>query len=263
MRLPDISIETAAPHISRRPLLSVDVRSAMLQTAIFLAIGPQIYVDGLVVLDGSRLAGRIGGLALVKHILSSKERWLEARAADVMDRLDRPLESREPLSSAFKIFSETRFAFMPIAINGVVAATLSIRDLLRALVAHKIDRKASPLASDLITIRSDSSILDALTVMAEKRVRNLILMKLGAQYFINDRKILEFLLSHDARQLMQSQGFSALGKIPVQSLGMTRGIQITEDTTVGQAAELLMDVGTPCLFYRDKILTPWDLIMKG
>jgi hypothetical protein len=43
----DIQIKDAAPHILRRPFLFVEPNTRMLQIATFLAIGPQIYVDGM------------------------------------------------------------------------------------------------------------------------------------------------------------------------------------------------------------------------
>ena len=46
------SIRAAAPQIFRRPLLFVNPDDSILQVATFLAPGLQIYVDGLVVLDG-------------------------------------------------------------------------------------------------------------------------------------------------------------------------------------------------------------------
>ena len=47
--LVDIPIIDAAAHIFRRPCLFVNPTAQMLQIATFLAIGPQIYVDGLVI----------------------------------------------------------------------------------------------------------------------------------------------------------------------------------------------------------------------
>lgn len=47
----NVQIKDAAPHIFRRPFLLVERDTRMLQIATFLAIGPQIYVDGLMVID--------------------------------------------------------------------------------------------------------------------------------------------------------------------------------------------------------------------
>ena len=49
--LSDIRIKDAAPHIFRRPFLFVESNTQMLQIATFFVIGPQIYVDGIIVID--------------------------------------------------------------------------------------------------------------------------------------------------------------------------------------------------------------------
>ena len=52
--LATVPIIDAAAHIFRRPCLFVDPTDKMLQIATFLAIGPQIYADGLVVIDDKK-----------------------------------------------------------------------------------------------------------------------------------------------------------------------------------------------------------------
>ena len=68
-------ISDIVPHILKRPLLSVSPADSLLQVGTFLAIGPQIYVDGLVVLDGQKPVGRIGGEHIIQYILGH-QRWL-------------------------------------------------------------------------------------------------------------------------------------------------------------------------------------------
>jgi hypothetical protein len=47
-------ITDIVPHIFKRPVLSVSPTDSLFQVGTFLAIGPQIYVDGLVVVDGQK-----------------------------------------------------------------------------------------------------------------------------------------------------------------------------------------------------------------
>ena len=66
--LASIPIIDCTAHIFRRPCLSVNPTAQMLQLATFLATGPQIYVDGLVVIDDKKKPiGRIDS----KHIISN------------------------------------------------------------------------------------------------------------------------------------------------------------------------------------------------
>jgi len=67
--VPDIQIKDAAPHIFQRPILFVDSNTQMLQVATFLAIGPEIYVDGLLVIDEVQRGKPIGRISS-RHIIS-------------------------------------------------------------------------------------------------------------------------------------------------------------------------------------------------
>jgi predicted transcriptional regulator len=113
----DISIKNAAPHIFTRPFLSVEPDTRMQQIATFLAIGPQIYVDGLVVISENEKGQRIRPVGRIdcKHIISSLLDsdyldWLEMKASQIMDSTVETLKMDSMLSSTLEIFDKTRFA---------------------------------------------------------------------------------------------------------------------------------------------------------
>ena len=65
---------------------------------------------------------------------------------------------------------------------------------------------------------------------------------------INDRKILEFLLSHDGRNIMRANGIDGLADIDIiNHLDILSIKKVKCDTTTSKAAELLMDICNPCL----------------
>ena len=49
-----------------------------------------------------------------------------------------------------------------------------------------------------------------------------------------------------------------------QNLNISDISEVKDDTTIRQAAELLLDPRNPYLILenRDKIVTPWDIVMK-
>ena len=258
-----LSIRQAAPQIFRRPLLHVKSADSIIQAATFLAIGPQIYVDGLVVLqEDGRLEGRIGGYSLAKHILQKREKWTLYKAGYIMDSFDAPLRDTDLVEQALRIFAETRFAFLPIAVDGAVVASLSIRDLLGA--AGALDMKIGDIASSLVTISSNASILDALDMMVNCGIRNLVSVDHGGHSIINDRKVLEYLLGFESRSLVSRSGFEALARVKLKTLGAIRGEKVDPRNSAGSVASLLSKLGTSCLLVGEKkILTPWDIVMKG
>ncbi len=90
-------------------------------------------------------------------------------------------------------------------------------------------------------------------------------------HVINDRKILEFLLSHNGREVLRKNGIAGLADININNnLDIISPTTVKSNTTVSSAAELLMDVHNPCLILEGNekeeehnyIVTPWDIVMK-
>jgi CBS domain-containing protein len=257
------SIGDIAPHIFKRPVLSVGPQDSLLQVGTFLAIGPQIYVDGLVVLDGKKPVGRIGGQHIVSYILEHEDGWFQSSASQIMSHSPSIVEASEPLSVALDIFAKTRFGFVPITIEDKVVTTLSIRDILRALTG-KLVTPVRELSSSLISVKYNTSIRKALELMLEKGIRNLLVRNENNEDIgiINDRKILEFLLSYEGRRIIA--GPMGLDAVSLDLLDMAAPKYVKQSIPACTAAEFLSDINTPCLLlHNNRIVTPWDVVMKG
>jgi CBS domain-containing protein len=149
-RISDIQIKNVAPHIFTRPFLFVEPNTRMREISTLLAIGPQIYVDGLIVVSDNDKGQRRRPVGIIasKHIISNLldfdyPNWLETKASQIMDSTVGALEMDSTLSSAIELFDKTRFGFAPIVANRdnerdgetgssslVVTAVLTIRDIL-------------------------------------------------------------------------------------------------------------------------------------
>lgn len=260
-------ISDIVPHIFKRPVLSVSPADSLLQVGTFLAIGPQIYVDGLVVLDGQKVVGRMGGRHIIQYILQQQknERWFQSTASQIMTDSPSVVEASEPLSVALDIFRKTRFAFVPITIEGRgVATSLSLRDILRVLIGKFVVTPVGEVSSQLVSVRYNTSVRKALELMLENGIRNLAVRNENNDNIgiINDRKILEFLLSYEGRGVMA--GPMGLDAVSVDFLDMAAPKYVKQNTRSCTAAEFLSDVNTPCLLlHNNRIVTPWDLVMKG
>jgi CBS domain-containing protein len=252
------------PHIFKRPLLSASPSDPLLQVGTFLAIGPQIYVDGVVVLDKHRVVGAIGGRHIIEHILYHPKDCLRGTASMIMSRFEHTVQADHPLSVALDIFSKTGFAFVPITIKQDVVTSLSIRDVLRVAMASKLNTPIDELSSPLVAVERNSSIGEALEMMLEQGIRNLIVKDKARTAILNDRKILEYLLSYKGRETLLSQGLDGLFQTPVNILDMVVPKYANRYTPAGLAAQLLLDLNTPCLLLTNgSIVTPWDVVMKG
>ncbi|HEY7083010.1 MAG TPA: hypothetical protein VH500_25230 [Nitrososphaeraceae archaeon] len=312
--LAGIPITDAAAHIFRRPCLFFNPTDKLLQIATFLAIGPQIYADGLVVIDDKKKPiGRIDSKHIISNIMDiGYPEWLELTALQIMDDYTGSLDKNSPLRKVIEIFDKTKFAFVPITTNKssdkigstpnstakpeeeqqVVIASISIRDILPIIAKMNIDRPIKDLSCPLISVDKNSSISYAIDRMIKHGIRNIGISednddedndskisnhnhhdrKTKLLRIINDRKILEFLLSHNGRSIMHTNGIDGLADIDIiNHLDMLSIKKVKCATTTSKAAELLMDIRNPCLILEGKeygsvedysIVTPWDILMK-
>ena len=306
--LTDIPIIDAAAHIFRRPCLFVAPTAQMLQIATFLAIGPQIYADGLVVTDDKKKPiGRIDSKHIISNIIDiGYPECLELTALQIMDDFTGSLDKNSSLSKVLEVFNKTKFAFVPITANNSgdkigstpdstateeeeeeLVASISVRDILPIIAKMNIDRPIRDLSSQLISVDKKSSIRNAIDLMIKQGIRNIGIRgsnedgsktsnhnndnrKTKPFRIINDRKILEFLLSHNGRNIMHANGIDGLAEIDIiNHLDILSIKRIKCDTTTSKTAELLMDIRNPCLILEGKeyggdysIVTPWDIVMK-
>lgn len=268
MNLSSLTIRQAAPQIFRRPVLSVGLSDDLPLAATFMAVGPQIYVDGLVVLDpAGKIAGRIGNQYIMYHILETGAGWLDTKVSDLMSPEDAiSLDASSDLAEALDLFESSHFAFAPVTLDGRLAATLSLRDLLPLVSNSNIRTTLQEVGSPIISISSKSSLGDAFRMITDRQIRNVGITS-EADYIgiINDRKILEFLASHEGRQVLagSQDGIKPLDRIPLESMALLQPKKIGPDTAISSAAPLLQDVGAPCILSDGLIVTPWDLVIKG
>lgn len=286
----DIPIKDAAAHIFRRPYLFVDSSAPMLQIATYLAIGPQIYIDGLVVINNKtkKAIGRISSKHIITNILKTDyPHWLEITAEQIMDDFVGTIDMDLPLSKALEVFNKTRFAFVPIiaaknkeAEASLIVASLSIRDILPLIAKTNSNRPIKDLCSPLISVNKNTDIRTAIDFMMKQDIRNIGVKESTGRNgnknnnkllrIINDRKILEFLLSHNGREIMRRDHIAGLADINVNDhLEMISATKVKSNTAVSNAAELLMEIGNPCLILEEEqeeenysIVTPWDIVMK-
>jgi CBS domain-containing protein len=242
----------------------VDASDSLFAVTVYLAVGPQIYVDGLVVLESGKIAGIIGARHVIEHILHRKKDWFRSIASDIMHHSPPILEASRPLIDALDIFRSTGFGFVPIIVNQRVATTLTIRDLLRLVVESAMRTPIGNVASQAVTIGADENIGTALELMLEHGIRNLIVRE-GTRYrVINDRMMLEYLLNVAGREVASTGNLDRVYETRISILEPLEATMENELTTVSSAAERLLDLNTPCLILGDEsIVTPWDIVMKG
>jgi predicted transcriptional regulator len=262
-----VTIGQVLSQVFRRPYLSVLPGTSFAELGTFLATGYQIYVDGLIVAADKRLVGRLSVKHILDHILRMNyHEWSRVTASELMDGRSSSVELDSTLDQLFRLFEETRFALAPVTKKGVLIGSIGIRDLLQVIVDLNLDAHVRTLGSPIISFSPDKTLKNAIELMLEKNIRNLLVPSSAddTYYFINDRKILEFIFSYNGRKIMeQGDGATALDSINVGHLDMIPVVSIPEETTISNAAAMLEDINTPGLVLKNIVITPWDVVMKS
>lgn len=270
------------PQIFKRPFIPIVLDTPLYQFSVFLAIGPEIYVDGLVVLEktNQQVVGKLGCKNILSHLLNtSYSEWRSTTADQIMERSykeEEMIDIDSPVSKVIDLFKKTKFAFTPIITKERnVVAILTIRDFL-PIVKNKDNAETTPISqisSELTSIDKNTDVLKAIDIMLKKGIRNIGITKsknkpsevIGV---INDRKILEFLLSHTGRQIMKGLEQKTISHIRLARLTENLDIypmrEVPQDISIKVAANLLTEMERPFLILegKDKIVTPWDIVMK-
>jgi predicted transcriptional regulator len=262
-----VTIGQVLSQVFRRPFLSILPGTSFAELGTFLATGHQIYVDGLIVAADKRLVGRLSGKHILDHILRMNyQEWSRVTASELMDGRQSSIELDSTLDQLFRLFEETGFALAPVTKKGVLIGSIGIRDLLPLIVDLNLDAHVRTIGSPIISFSPKKTLKDAIELMLKKNIRNLVVPSSvdDTYYFINDRKILEFIFSYNGRKIMeQGDGATALGNINVGHLDMIPIVSIPEETTISNAAAMLEDINTPGLVLKNIVITPWDVVMKS
>jgi hypothetical protein len=141
-------------------------------------------------------------------------------------------------------------------------ASLSIRDILPIIAASGKNVPLKDISSSLVLFSKETNLKVALDTMFQKRIRNIIIRAKNDDYYvINDRKILEFLFSENGRKIMNTHDLG-IQAIEIDLMDKLPAKRVSDNTNLSKAAELLMDIDTPCLLLNESIVTPWDIVMK-
>jgi CBS domain-containing protein len=305
-QLAKLKVKEVIKDSAKRPFLFVYPDTRLLEITTFLAIGPEIYVDGVVVVteeshNGKKIqipVGMIGGRNVLRYMLEStfdpkEDVFSTVTASQIMVEITQSdlVELESSLRKVIDIFQRTRFAIVPVmstlkednASKPVIIGTLTIRDFLPLIVDKKIhfnhggnEGIINQISSPIVSVSGDISIKDAISIMVNKGIRNIGIrnydQKYGDEYeregnmkksskmayIVNDRKIMEFLLSHN-RRAKSNPIFNSVSDLDTLQIPTMRS-----NITVLEAAQYLMDIKNQFLVLEgsEYIVTPWDLIMK-
>jgi CBS domain-containing protein len=188
----DTPVSKLFPDLFERPILFVHSDTKLIELTSYLAIGPQIYADGLLVMEQSgdrkqhnfqgesgiarrRVIGQLGSKHIISHIiqtdpLSYSNSLHTTTALDIMDSVsdNEIIELSSPISRVIGIFKEKRFAFVPV----VSRITAPIRNISNPRI--NTDNISHENHDDIMTTIATISVRDFLPLLVkpERQINN-------------------------------------------------------------------------------------------
>lgn len=252
----DLTIQDALPHIFNRGTVYVAPDTPIRNIALFLIPLRELYTSGIVVMENNIPIGRISPTHILKKVVENGyPQCLAATAKDVMVSIVREVRATFTLRAVLEIFRDTKFGFSPVMKNELLAGTISTRDFLPFIVKMGVERPANTIASDLIYINHKISIENTLRIMFEEDIRKIAIKEKDRVTIVDDRSLLGYLFSWET-------GKPNALDVDIDVLPKSNVANFPHTISISKAAEELLVKNLPCSISEDKIITPWDFVMK-
>lgn len=252
----DLTIQDALPHIFNRGTVYVAPDTPIRNIALFLIPLRELYTSGIVVMENNIPIGRISPTHILKKVVENGyPQCLAATAKDVMVSIVREVRATFTLRAVLEIFRDTKFGFSPVMKNELLAGTISTRDFLPFIVKMGVEQSANTIASDLIYINHKISIENTLRIMFEEDIRKIAIKEKDRVTIVDDRSLLGYLFSWET-------GKPNALDVDIDVLPKSNVANFPHTISISKAAEELLVKNLPCSISEDKIITPWDFVMK-
>ena len=252
----DLTIQDALPHIFNKGTVYVAPDTPIRNIALFLIPLRELYTSGIVVMENNIPVGRISPIHILKKVVENGyPQCLAATAKDVMVSIVREVRATFTLRAVLEIFRDTKFGFSPVMKNELLAGTISTRDFLPFIVKMGVERPANAIASDLIYINPRISIENTLRIMFEEDIRKIAINEKNQVTIVDDRSLLGYLFSWET-------GKPNALDVDIDVLPKSNVANFPHTISISKAAEELLVKNLPCSISEDKIITPWDFVMK-
>jgi predicted transcriptional regulator len=216
------------------------------------------FTDAVVVRENDKPIGIVGGKDVISKLIENPTSALfyKTKVEDIMEERWPTVSKETKLGELIEFWKKTRRAFAAIPNEFSDYSAISAKKLLE--VGKKIKTNITILhlpEKKLITFTNESTIGDILNLMLEGNTRRLILE--NSTKFINDRIILQK-ITEEMKCLQDVNNFL---DIPISEFKLEELKVVSENLSIPQVSKIMYEMEHPCVIFRDKIVTPWDICL--
>jgi CBS domain-containing protein len=215
-------------------------------------------VDSILVQDGGKPVGIVGGYDLLDHIRKNptREFQYQTQVGEIMFQ-DLPLiDKNTTFQDLMNKWKETRRAFAYLSNESGDYSPVSARKMLEVGMRSGSRTTISSMPrKKIVTFRKDDPLGKILDLMYENKTRKLLLDDLTQ--FISDRLI----LGDISRILKFQANFEHILDIPASQLHLEYVRVVREDANLARLCSMMDKMDHPYILYKDNEVTPWDVCL--
>jgi CBS domain-containing protein len=210
--------------------------------------------------------GRIAGYIVTKalHDVRGPE-LLDKTVKDFVNTKIELIPQMSLLTDLLDAIVKTQFGHACIGEHNEIAATVSLRDLIRYAPSIGLDgdMQVKEVASDLISLPQDATMNQLLNMLLEKRIRRVLVDGLEQPRMVDDRVIARHAFSYEGLRVRRTSSQKFYDR-PLYSLPVLKPGRINPDASLAEAWSLIYENPAECLLVEgeNKIITPWDVVIK-
>lgn len=257
--LAEYRIDELLPH----SLTSAPAVSTRKEDLVWAAVGMlmhhiESFTDSLVVTDGERPIGMLGGFEIIDQVSKNPTSSLfyNTTVEKIMNNNLIITSKQIKLSDLLSLWQEKRraFAIIPNQYHGYSA--ISPRKILEIGALCKTDVKVSEIPKKkTVTFKRDDTVGSIITSMFENRTRRLV--RENTKLFISDRIIIQKII----RDLNYLRGMNSFFDMKAGIFKLEKAKAISKNSTYPQACKVMLGMSHPYMMAGDQVISPWDLIM--
>lgn len=232
-------------------------------------------VTSVVVMQGKDVVGALYGYQLLLFLVQPesnrvyKDLFLpigNTRRITSVESIPK-VQPDDDLSLALERITEKRFGdVLVMDRDAQPIGVLSIVDVMRSCerMVRRVGARVASMASSLKLVNDQMSLRDLILFLFQNRIRRIVLNK-GGFYHADERALLKYVFSPARLQSLQKDTDAFL-KFPISDFAKEMTVplaKVRENADVTTAWKMALAEGQDCVLVdKNKIATPWDLVIK-
>lgn len=243
---------TSTPCVNVRKNAKVRVVTGMLVQYL------ETFTDSVVVRDGTRPIGVVGGREIIKGVYKnpSSDFFEMKQVEDITDNRLNVITADTSIKELVSFWKGNGRAFSVVDMGNDDYSVISVKKLLEIGINNTSEFHISEIPKKkIITFDKDATFGDVMKLMLENRTRKILLE--GTNQFINDRIIIETIEKFD--YLLGTDNFL---DVPVSVVSLEDAKVVSENLSLSDVSKIMYDMSQPLILHDNRVISPWDVCMS-